>query len=171
MTSPSSRTPRPSRLGRLPSEPSARRPSGPSARRPIRPSAQALVVGLGALLAVNLLIFAAHVGGRGQDNQGPPLPAEIESLTPVPGAIIRPQENVGADLLDTYTGVLIIDDGRIPEDQLRIVPALGQVGFRPGAGLVLTALAPGHHRATILYWPQDKDESQAKSYTWQFTAG
>ena len=128
-------------------------PSGRSAR----PGVRVLVVGIGALLAVNLLIFAVHVGGRGQDHQGPPLPIEIESVTPVPGAIIRPQESVGVDLGDTFTGVLVIDEGRIPEDQLRIVPALGQVSFRPGAGQVLTALAPGHHSATILYWPQDKD--------------
>ena len=82
-------------------------PAGPRARH--LPSTRAIVIGLGLLLAVNLLILAGHTGGQGQENLGPPLPAEIESLVPVPGAVIRPQEDVGADLKDTYTGVLYID--------------------------------------------------------------
>jgi hypothetical protein len=150
--------------------------AGPQTRRlPTRP---ALVIGLGVLIAVNLLIFAGHTGGQGQENPGPPLPAEIESLVPTPGAVIRPQENVGADLKDTYTGALLIDDRRIPEDQTRIIPALGQVTFRPGPNLEISALRPGNHHATILYWPQEKGDEDAakaagalKSYTWQFTAG
>ncbi|MGH9005430.1 MAG: hypothetical protein ACRDYV_20085, partial [Acidimicrobiia bacterium] len=87
---------------------------------------------IGVVAAVNLLIFAVHTGGEGQDNPGSPLPPEIEYLVPVPGAVIRPQEDVGADLKDTYTGALFIDDVRIPQDQTKITPGLGQVTFRPG---------------------------------------
>jgi hypothetical protein len=103
---------------------------------------------------------------------------EIESLVPRPGDVIRPQEDVGADLKDTYTGVLLIDDRRLPEDQIKIVPALGQVSFRPGPEKDITALRPGPHSATIVYWPQEKEGEDVareagalKSYTWQFTAG
>jgi hypothetical protein len=151
-------------------------PAGPRARR--LPSTRTIVIGLGVLLAVNLLIFAGHTGGQGQDNPGPPLPAEIESLFPQRGSVIRPQEDVGADLKDTYTGALLIDDQRIPEDQTKIVLALGQVSYRPGPNKEITALRPGNHHATILYWPQEKGDEDAareagvlKSYTWQFTAG
>jgi hypothetical protein len=151
-------------------------PAGPRVRR--LPSTRTIVIGLGALLAVNLLIFAGHTGGQGQDNLGPPLPGEIESLVPVPGAVIRPQEDVGADLKDTFTGVLIIDGHRLPEDQIKVVPGLGQVSFRPGPEKDIRALTPGPHSATIVYWPQDKagedaarDAGALKSYTWQFTAG
>ncbi len=151
-------------------------PAGPRVRR--LPSPQTIVIGLGCLLAINLLVFCGHTGGQGQENQGPPLPAGIESLVPVPGSVIRPQEDVGADLKDTLTGVLLIDDHRLPEDQVKVVPALGQVSFRPGPEKDIRALTPGHHSATILYWPQDKageDAARAagllKSYTWQFTAG
>jgi hypothetical protein len=151
----------------------------PAGSRPRRlPSPRTIVIGLGGLLAVNLLIFAGHTGGQGQDNLGPPLPAEIESLVPSPGAVIRPQEDVGADLKDTFTGVLIVDSHRLPEDQIKIVPALGQVSFRPGPDKDIRVLTPGHHSATIIYWPQDKagedaarDAGALKSYTWQFTAG
>jgi hypothetical protein len=151
-------------------------PAGPPARR--LPKARTVIVALGVLLAVDLLIFAGHGGGQGQENPSGPLPANIESLTPVPGSVIRPQEDVGADLKDTYTGALFIDEKRIPEDQTKIVPGLGQVSFRPGPNKEITALAPGNHHATILYWPQEKGDEDAarhagalRSYTWQFTAG
>ena len=142
------------------------------------PSPRAVIVGLGVLLAVNLLIFAGHTGGKGQDNTGSPPPPEIEYLVPVPGSVIRPQEDVGADLKDTYTGALFVDDVRIPQDQTKITPGLGQVSFRPGPDKEIAALRPGHHYATIHFWPQEKGDEDAaraagaiKSYTWQFTAG
>lgn len=151
-------------------------PAASRARR--MPGARAIVVGLGVLLAVNLLILAAHTGGKGQDNLGSPLPPEIEYLVPVPGAVIRPQEDVGADLKDTHIGALFIDDIRIPDTDARIERSLGQILFRPGPDREITALRPGHHYATIHFWPQEKGDEDAaraagaiKSYTWQFTAG
>jgi len=154
------------------------RPLPAPARTRRMPSARTILVALGVLLAVNLLIFASHTGGKGQDNPGPPLPEEIEYLVPAPGSVIRPQEDVGADLKDTYTGALFIDDVRIPQDQTKITPGLGQVSFRPGPDKEIKALAPGHHFATIHFWPQEKGDEPAaraadaiKSYTWQFTAG
>jgi hypothetical protein len=141
-------------------------------RRPLLalPSGRNLLLGLGGLLALNLLIIALVVGGR-SDN-GPPLPAEIEHITPVRGAVIRPQEDVGVDLKDTYTGVILIDDHEIPDDQVTIRPGLGQVIFRPGDGKDITRLTPGPHRATVEYWPQDRTREEAgKSFTWTFTAG
>jgi len=151
----------------------------PAGARPRRlPSIRTVIVALGALAAVNLLIFATHTGGKGQDNLGSPLPEAIEYLVPVPGAVIRPQEDVGADLKDTYTGALFIDDIRIPQDETKFTPGLGEVSFRPGPDREIESLAPGHHYATIHYWPQDKGDEPAaraagvvKSYTWQFTAG
>jgi len=151
----------------------------PAGTRPRRlPSTRAVIVGLGVLVAVNLLIIAAHTGGQGQDNAGPAPPPEIERLVPEPGSVIRTQEDVGADLKDTYTGALFIDERRIPQDQTKIEPSLGQVSFRPGPGKEFAVLSEGNHHATILFWPQEKgDEDMArqagvlKSYTWQFTAG
>src|SRR5258705_3367339 len=77
-------------------------PAGPRARR--LPSTRTIVIGLGVLLAGNLLIFAGHTRGQGQDNLGPPLPAEIESLVPVPRAVVRPHDGGGAGPKDAYTG-------------------------------------------------------------------
>jgi len=151
----------------------------PAGTRPRRlPSTRTIIVGLGVLVAVNLLIIAAHTGGQGQDNLGSPPPPEIERLVPEPGSVIRTQEDVGADLKDTYTGALFIDERRIPQDQTKIEPSLGQVSFRPGPGKEIAVLSEGLHHATILFWPQEKGDEDAarhagalKSYTWQFTAG
>jgi hypothetical protein len=151
----------------------------PAGARPRRlPSLRTIFVALGVLAAVNLLIFAIYMGGKGQDHLGTPLPEAIEYLVPVPGAVIRPQEDVGADLKDTYTGALFIDDIRIPQDETKFTPGLGQVSFRPGPDREIEALRPGHHYATIHYWPQEKGDEDAaraagvvKSHTWQFTAG
>jgi len=150
----------------------------PSGARPRRmPAARTIVVALGVLAAVNLLIFAAHTGGQGQDT-GPPLPEGIRYLVPRPGSVIRPQDDVGAQLKDTYSGALFIDDVRIPDTDARIDPTLGVVVFRPGPNKEITSLRPGHHYATIHFWPQEKGDEDAaraagavKSYTWQFTAG
>jgi hypothetical protein len=127
-----------------------------------------LLIGLG-LLAVNFLIYAVSVGGRG--NEGPPTPIAIERVIPQPGTLIASQEEIGADLDDQYTGILIVDGSEIPLDQLRIVDALGQVFFRPGEKQDIERLAEGNHSATVIYWPQDKTQEEAgKSYTWQFKA-
>jgi hypothetical protein len=150
----------------------------PTGRRPRRmPGTRTIVVALGVLAAVNLLVIAAHTGGQGQDT-GPPLPEGVRFLVPRPGSVIRPQDDVGAQLKETYTGALFIDDIRIPDSDARIDPSLGVVEFRPGPNKEITALAPGHHYATIHFWPQDKGDEDAaraagavKSYTWQFTAG
>lgn len=154
------------------------RPLPAASRQRRMPGTRTIVVGLGVLLAVNLLILAGHTGGKGQDNVGSPLPPEIEYLVPVPGSVIRPQEDVGADLKDTHIGALFIDDIRIPDTDTRIERSLGQILFRPGPDREITSLRPGHHYATILFWPQEKGDEDAaraagaiKSYTWQFTAG
>lgn len=145
-------------------------PSGRRGTRRALPGLRTILLGLAGVLALNLLIAAVFIGGRG--DQGPALPPEIEDVIPAPNSVIRPQEDVGADLDDNYTGVLLIDDREIPLDQLTIVPALGQVTFRPGEDKEIQRLAPGLHRATIEYWPQDKTREKAgRSFTWQFTAG
>lgn len=146
-------------------------PSGSPPAAPSRRSRrlQNVLMGLAAVVAVNLLVAAAVIGGG--SNDGPDIPAEIEQVMPAPGTTILSQADVGADLIDTYTGVLFIDGVEIPLDQLRIERALGQVVFRPGENKEITRLAPGPHRATIEYWPQDRDREASRSFTWQFRAG
>ena len=139
------------------------------------PKLSTVLVAVGALVAVNLIIVAVYVGGRG--DQTVDLPPEIEFVVPAPDAVIRPQEDVGANLVDDHTGVLFIDGERIPEDQVTVISGLGEVRFRPGEGRDITRLTPGPHRATIVYWKQGRTEQEAdaegtlRSFTWKFTAG
>lgn len=144
-------------------------PGGGVAPRRRGSTLQLVLMALGGLVAINLLVVAVVVGG---EEEGRPLPPEVESVTPAPNSTIRPQEDVGADLLDDFTGVLVIDGTEIPFDQLTIEPALGQVTFRPGEGKDILRLAPGRHSATVVYWPQIQNRQEAaKSYTWNFIAG
>jgi hypothetical protein len=126
-----------------------------------------VLLALAGVVAVNLLVAAVVIGGR---QEGPELPSNIEAVIPAPGSGILAQDDVGADLLDTFTGVLLIDGVEIPEDQLRINKPLGEVGFRPGEGKDISRLEEGLHSATIVYWPQDRSRQEAKSFTWQFRA-
>lgn len=127
-------------------------------------------MGLGGLLAVNLVVAAFFLVGRG-DEGAPPLPTEIERITPARSAVVRPFEDIGADLADDQTGVLLLDGTELAEDQLKRVEELGQVIFRPGPGQDPEKLSPGFHTATVLYWRQDATRDQARSYTWSFKAG
>jgi hypothetical protein len=140
-------------------------PGAPAPRRRLR--LQTVLLAVAGVVAVNLLVAATVIGGR---NEGPELPSNIEHVIPAPGSGILAQDDVGADLLDTYTGVLLIDGVEIPEDQLRINRPLGEVGFRPGEGKDIVRLEEGLHSATIVYWPQDRSRADAKSFTWQFRA-
>ncbi len=141
----------------------------PGAKAPRRwLNLQTVLLAVAAVVAVNLLVAAVVIGGR---EEGPELPSNIESVIPAPGTGMLAQDDVGADLLDTFTGALLIDGLEIPEDQLRINRPLGQVSFRPGPGKDIARLEEGLHSATIIYWPQDRSrEDAARSFTWSFRA-
>lgn len=126
-------------------------------------------MGVGGLVAVNLFIGGFIIASRSTESQA--LPVEIEQVIPAPGSVISPQDTVQADLDDTYTGVLIIDGKEMPLDQLTIVPALGQVSFRPGPGLDITRFSPGLHIVRVVYWPQAESRRQSRSFVWRFTSG
>jgi hypothetical protein len=147
------------------------RPLPPGAAAPRRRlRLQTVLLALAGVVAVNLLVAAVVIGG---EEEGPALPSTIESVVPTPGSGMLAQDEVGADLLDTFTGVLLIDGSEIPADQVRKNDPLGQVWFRPGEGKDITRLEEGLHSATILYWPQERGEDgrrEARSFTWTFRA-
>lgn len=131
-----------------------------------------VIAGIG--IATQLMVLA----GTNQDNETAPpdIPAAIEELLPTPGAVIRPQETVGADLQDDFVGVLAVDGGaEIPEDQYERVESLGRVVFRPGPGKDVESFEPGSHSATVTWWPKtmdrDNESTPVSSYTWSFSVG
>ena len=65
-----------------------------------------------------------------------------------------PQDTVGVDLRDEFTGQLTIDGQRDPEDQFTGDPSLGQVFFEPGPARTFSELSEGRaQRASIECWP------------------
>ena len=146
-------------------------PPGAAARPRRRFRLQNILLVLASVAAINLLVAAVVIGGR---EEGPELPSTIEAVIPEPGAGILAQDDVGVDLLDTYTGYLQIDGVEIPADQMRFNLPLGELSFRPGENKEITRLEEGLHSATIFYWPQelgeDEGRSRARSFTWQFRA-
>jgi hypothetical protein len=130
------------------------------------------IVALVLVAVVNLLV----VLGSQSDTQpqGRSLPSTIDSVSPEPGDIARPQDTITADLRDDLTGVLKI--GRvgspvqeIPEDQLERIVPLAEVSFRPGPGKDLTHLEPGVYNAQVDYWPQGKPRpARPGVYAWTF---
>lgn len=129
-----------------------------------------ITVGL-LLLAANLAVYAIVVSDTNPVGTGD-APRTVERLIPERGSLIRPQEDVGADLADDYTGVLLVDGTEVPEDQLQRVVELGQVSFRPGPGKDFERWSPGTHTATVVYWPQIRQRtSSSPTYSWDFKVG
>ena len=147
----------------------------PTARRPLfkHPWRIAIVV-VGLLAVANLgilLLNKADTSRTGHD-----LPTAIDSLTPGPGEIIRPQDTVGADLRNDLTGVLVLSGPgfreEIPEDQLERVEPLGQVTFRPGPDQDIRQFAPGNWSAVVLFWKTGKPRpAHPNSFGWSFRVG
>lgn len=125
----------------------------------------------GLLLLANLVVYllvTTNTNPVGTEN----LPSAVEQLLPDRGALIRPQEDVGVDLADDYTGVLLVDGVEIPEDQLQRVVPLGQVSFRPGVGKQFERWTPGDHTAVVVYWLQTETREHSSSrYSWRFKVG
>ena len=143
--------------------------------RPEHPARVAVVVVV-AVIAVNAAIFGALAQRSGPAaKQRPPA---IQDLFPQEGELQVPQAPVGADLINEYTGQLVIDGNVIPQDQITGDPTLGQVIFEPGPDKDLRELRKGAHNAVIEYWPKtvkDADEARVKkllsSYSWSFEVG
>ena len=96
-----------------------------------------------------------------------PLPATVESVSPVPGSIAGPIDTITVDLDDSLTGVLLIKIRgsyvEIPEDQLDRVVELGQLSFRPGPGKEITTFPPGENDVARLLLVEDPPRRAAEA--------
>jgi hypothetical protein len=146
-------------------------------RKPLR---VVIVVG-GLLLAANLLWFA----GLDNSKSTSPLPSQIKQLFPGNQQVIRPQDTVGAQLNTGLQGVLYINGGQIPDDQINGDPGLGLVTFRPGCNGSRTSASdceysefqPGTMNLAVDFWPEGETAATAKhrnewgTYSWQIKVG
>lgn len=128
------------------------------------------IVVAGLLVVANLFVFLLSQSDT--KREGRDFPVAVDSVTPLPGELIRPQDTIQADLRAELTGVLVLDGQEVPEDQLDRVTTLGQVSFRPGADKDLEEFAPGPHNAVVRYWEQGKPRpARPQSYSWSFRVG
>lgn len=122
------------------------------------------------LIVANLALFAFDKSDTSRG--GRTFPSAVETVDPLPGELLRPQDGITADLRNDLTGVLVIDGAEVPEDQTERTEVNGQVGFRPGPGNDVDKFAPGLHTVTVRYWPQGKERpATPASYSWTFRAG
>ena len=143
-----------------------------------------LVIAGGVVLVI--LGFRSSVTGR----QALALPATIEDIDPVRGAVRVPaQSEVFVDLLPGYTGVLIIDDvelqtvdrselgaaNPVPGQQVSL-PATtiyergnATLTFVPTEGAPIESFTQGTHTATVIFWKVLESRERSLSYTWTFS--
>jgi hypothetical protein len=119
------------------------------------------------------------------------LPAAIERISPVPDAVqVLAQSQVVVDLAEGFEGRMTVDgvefptqrmedltnDNVEPGTQVEIPPGVvfepgnDTLTFTPGPGIDLEKFDDGVHRVTVIYWPIERGEGAARSYSWSFTA-
>jgi hypothetical protein len=160
--------------------PSATRPApvpprAPAPRRKLfRHPGRVAVVVIALLVVLNLTIVLLDNSDTSPGGVNP-LPATVESVSPLPGSIAGPIDTITVDLDNSLTGVILIKvRGRyveIPEDQLERVVELSQISFRPGPGKEITRFPAGENDVLVYYWSKTRPGGRPKhpaSYAWNF---
>ncbi len=149
----------------------------PAARRKVieHPGRFAIVAGGLTLVA---LLFAGAISTADTKERRTLLPGQVQSVSPRPGSIVPPQEQITVDLRDDLTADLSIctpsqsvgDCTVLPADQVDFIPALGQLTFRPGPGKEITAYDPGQNRVIVTYRSQADPARDNGVYSWSFVS-
>ena len=137
----------------------------PAARQPIF-TLRRIVISLLIAVGVGGLILAFSEA----ESEPPTVTVPgVESVSPRPGTFALRQDRVIADLQTGFEGVLQIDGVEIPEDQLQRTTELGIVSFAPGPEKEFEQLAPGRHRARVVFWPISEGRGDSnRTYDWVF---
>ena len=135
-----------------------------------------------AIVAVGLtlvaLLFAGAISTADTKERRTTLPTQIQSISPRPGTIVPPQEQIVVDLRDDLTADLSLctpaqavgDCTAIPADQVEFLPGLGQLTYRPGPGQEIEAYDPGVNRVIVAYRSQTDPSKDNGVFTWSFTS-
>ncbi|MDF2732012.1 MAG: hypothetical protein K0S92_642 [Desertimonas sp.] len=140
-------------------------------------------------IAVGLVLIGWAVVGGVTGDDVTKLPDAIEDITPVPDAVqVLAQSQVIVDLDEGYEGRLVIDDVEYPTQRLENLtnddvepgeqveipagvvfePGNDTLTFTPGPGIDVESFAEGNHRVRVIYWPVERGEGAARSYSWTF---
>ena len=148
--------------------------SGPTTRRKAieHPGRFAIVAGGLTLVA---LLFAGAIMSADTKDVKSSLPGEVQTVSPKPGSIVPPQEQISVDLRDDLTADLEVCGPTggcipIPADQVAFVPALGQLTFRPGAGQEIEGFEPGRNTVKVSYRSQADPARDNGTFSWVFVS-
>jgi hypothetical protein len=90
----------------------------------------------------------------------------VETLIPQRNAQVPQQSSVGIDLASDWTGVLVINDVEIPQDELQITDELGLIQYTPGPDRAVEQLQTGINTITAVVWPRSQSREAAQNITW-----
>jgi hypothetical protein len=149
---------------------------GQPRRRAIEHPGRFAIVAVG-LTAVAVL-FAGAITTADTKERRTALPAQVQSVSPRPGTIVPPQEQIVVDLRDDLTADLSVctpaqavgDCTPIPADQVEFVPGLGQLTYRPGPDQEIEAFDPGVNRVIVAYRSQADPSKDTGVFSWSFTS-
>jgi hypothetical protein len=156
-------------------------------RRRFHVDAKLAVASMAIAVGLVLIGWAVLRGVTGDDVSD--LPDAIEGIVPVPDAVqVLAQSQVIVDLDEGYEGWLRIDghdfptlrmedltnDAVEPGAQVEIPPGVvfepgnDTLTFTPGPGIEIERFDEGVHSVRVVYWPVDRGEAAARSYSWTF---
>jgi hypothetical protein len=92
----------------------------------------------------------------------------VEQLFPPADSEALQQVQVGIDLGNAFTGVLVVDGIEVPEEQLVRQEALNQVFFSPGDEQVIEQWEPGRNCVQAIVWPIVEGREESRTIDWCF---
>lgn len=139
-------------------------------------------------IAVGVVLVFVGLGTAVTGKGAQKLPAQIQSITPVRSATqVQSQEKIEVDLVEGYTGVLIVNGIELPTfslddltpaapgQQIALPPAVifepgnYTLKFTPTKGALIEKFATGVNTVTLIHWKITEGRNFAKpSFTWQF---
>jgi hypothetical protein len=149
---------------------------GQPRRKAIEHPGRFAIVAIGLTLVA--LLFAGAISTADTKERRTTLPTQIQSISPRPGTIVPPQEQIVVDLRDDLTADLSLctpaqavgDCTAIPADQVEFLPGLGQLTYRPGPGQEIEAYDPGVNRVIVAYRSQADPSKDNGVFSWSFTS-
>lgn len=122
-----------------------------------------ILLTLGVALAA-VVVFAVVLAPGGTATR---LPAQIEQISPVDGAIVLRQLDLNVDMVVGYEIELAVDGISIPQAEVAFEPSTGTASWRPGPGSVIAEWTPGVHTVRIT-WDTVAGLPDPGEWTWSF---
>jgi hypothetical protein len=102
------------------------------------------------------------------DPQDDELREAVEALIPAPDSEVLQQVQVGIDLDNRYTGVLVVNGIEVPSSQTQRRDGTNQLFFSPGDDQVLEEWAARRNCVRAVVWPIAEGREESRNVDWCF---